>query len=237
MKRSQLSLAKHIRGRNIAQQLVVRHKHVSEMEGLDTTSNAAQNFDAKALRSCCANCVVITAMVLGEPLHRRMVAVLALVPKPLSEWHGLSNSACRGSGDNANWLVSQLSGQFFANLICVIRSLGDPKLLQECGFFIFERYTGDDAEVAWQYGQQIADMMGALVLQLLLARLRRCFYFLVGYPNSLFKLLGSPSLARGAADKFRKDHLVWQEASALQPPPAALTPILARSPFSTTPVR
>ena len=226
-----------LQGRSLKEKLLLKQNLVRDAEEQATTSTEVTQVDVKLLRSCCQNAVVICVMLLGVPFYRRVMAVLTHVPTPLDAWHGHANSACRDVSATSEWLLEQLAGGFMQHLFRIIATLSDPTVLKDCGFFLFEGAGPEDQDAYTMVDEELAGLMGCLVLQLLAARQRRVMYFLGGWPGKLFKVLLGPAMARATLAEFKRDHAVWKHLRSLSPLPAGLSLALDRSVFKLTAVK
>jgi hypothetical protein len=162
----------------------MKQRILKEAQDLTTTSSEIAQLDVKVLRSACQNAVVMAMMLLSVPRSRLFTAIVTHPVRPIDEWHGTANAACRDSDQNRDIVVGQVSGGFFQHLYRIIGSLGDVEVLSDAGFMDFRGSPPEDMEWVVRDDDELAGIFGSLVVALLAARLRRTLWLLRSWPFS-----------------------------------------------------
>ena len=202
-------------------------------EEVNTTSAKVTTADVKLLRGAQVNAAVITVLLLSEISHKRIVNIMACVPKAVEIWEGHVRKDAKSAVENREWLRQQFAGAYNTVLQDVLKTLLNQEALQACGFDAYLSEEGEEREVTLMEDLRMAHTMGNLAARIVSHRFRRSAYLLVGWPQRQLGLL-EPSMHQVIADDFHHDYEVYVALSDL-PRFAPLQKILDRSSFRYVP--
>lgn len=75
-----------------------------------TTSSKKPRKVEQSLRSACQNCMVVAALVYGEPDNRLRQGIFIYVSGPWDAWHSRQSKACRSVQETQQFLQGQVGG-------------------------------------------------------------------------------------------------------------------------------
>ena len=187
---------------------------------------AAPAADEKLLRQSCQNALVLAILFMDNADNLAKQNILTHVASSWLPWHQEQNRRLRQCGEAETWLREQSTGAFLR--ACKLCWATLNRSLHECGlevnFTSFARNGAPDVESPQVVRQdEFAGLLGRMITELLSARLRRCLWFLRGWP-ALFCLLPG-----GGLQMLRSD---WRNYQSLQERGCA-PEILERSVFRT----
>ena len=192
-------------GRLFVDRALVSAAAVEHFEAMRSTTQHQTLLDAKMLRNCTQNNVVISALVLGCKQHRRMLAIIVHCSTPIDVWHGKGNARCKAVRENRAWSLEQLGGAFMENMLALFDVLLDPVALADCGFMEFKRRPADEKECGILIDDEFAEKQGSLALELIAARERRTLYYMMGWPHKMNKVSLASNCATQVITELRAD--------------------------------
>ena len=201
-----------------------------------TGAAAAQNLDAKILRSCSANAVAVSVVVLSSSTNRRVVSIMQCSGEPMCRWEGTESKECRNAATAHAWFLGQLSSDFGASLQQVFATLVDQTVVRTCGFLAHQGEPVEDQLQMQASEDEFASLHGSLCLALMSHRVRRTYFKFSGWPGKCFRLClpGAVAPASDTIGNFKADKEAFDQLSALQEKPPDIVAMLARSPFHCT---
>ena len=139
----------------------------------------------RTLRSCGVNAMVCCMATLSDFRSKRIIAIIAHVPRPVVEWANEANRDLRkGVQGNWAWLLEQMQGKLYAIMRDVVEQLFDQEFLQHAGFLTTrtQNITGWTDEET-QHEDAFATLAGIFATSYCMNRARRTLY-LWGYPTT-----------------------------------------------------
>lgn len=197
----------------------------------DSTSSKKVSVDARTLRSCGANALVIAFAVLSESSHRRLLAIVTAIATPTMDYHARASRELRDVARSSTWLLQQLRGEVCTSAAATMRVLDDIDFLRDSRF-VTAAGTLEDLtvpEVATE--DELASTAGRLALSMVRCRMRRTLWMVCSYPHKFVLLLGSEEERGRCLRDFKHDGEVFAELAGLQRPSKLMTSYIERSCF------
>lgn len=163
-------------------QLVVPEALVND--GGEETLLRRDTPDEKMLRSACANALVVSVVMLGDPDNQARQRIITATCHELDMWHMAQNRLLRTTVVSGDWLQNQMAGEYIDVLKRTVEAFREPAKHAQVGLMttqrdILEAGLGPShASVARD--NELVSTWGALVLELIGARLRRNVEWLGG---------------------------------------------------------
>lgn len=179
-----------------------------------------QAADEALVRKSCRNIVVLAVFFLDNPDNQARQRILTRVGRMWLPWHSLQNKQLRRAGHSGLWLQEEIGGRFLS--FCSRTRLQLSENLEQSGvlttFTFFEaRVEGppelDGAEVSRE--NELCQLLGTLVVELVAARIRRCLWFLRGWPGRLAMLSAGRPEVEGGLQQLQ-EHRQPPELQAIQ---------------------
>lgn len=156
-----------------------------------TTSRRSDRVD-HALRSSCANALVVAVCLLSEPLAWRRLAQFVEITGHISRWHSQASEKCRSLSCCQMWLRHQCMGGCMNNIGCIWSSLMLPASVARQGFWTPHQGRDAPSPATTCMGDGLAEEVGAFALSLIRLRLIRTLPLTSGWPNCAGRLLEDP---------------------------------------------
>ncbi|CAK0876142.1 unnamed protein product, partial [Prorocentrum cordatum] len=218
-----------VRGKKFLEHMVkVKTGKQEELgEGAPTAANAI-TLEAKTLRGCAANAVAISALMLSDPMNRKICLSIVALTKPVRDWHIRQNRTLRTSAASPDWLSDQLLSEHVNHMKDIAACFNNRWLLEDLGFSCLDgvwlasegEMLDDDyiAGVAWEFGWNLIS-----------ARQRRNMY-MHGWPYKLILMTGEGETSRAVVREFQTDKRIFDLLEAAERGSAA-EQVFVRSEF------
>lgn len=152
-----------------------------------STSSKKPSKVEQSLRSACQNCMVVAALVYGEPDNRLRQGIFIYVSGPWDAWHSRQSLACRSVQETQQFLQGQVGGDFLQTCSDTFHTTRSPAILDAIGFSLpASSERAEEGSTAWLQARkedEFADDMCQLALQLVGHRIRRLSFLLRGWPG------------------------------------------------------
>lgn len=205
-------------------------KESATNEGGDTTKASKLSVEAKALRAGCQNNLVLSLMVLGEPLNRLRLRCFPMVCQPAYRWHREQNASLRSSEASLTWLDQQLNhGHFLDHIYEILTTALTPTSLSWIGLSLPHADSPSMAGPELNVELDLAQTIGMSSLVLAGCRIKRNLPLLRGWPMSVVRMLGSE--ADAAIAMFRSDLAAYEALQAIATVTPGAQELLGRSCF------
>ena len=190
----------------------------ADAASVDTTSVKKVTAGDRTLRACGANAVVLTMALLSDNENFRLLAIVTELAKPLKEWLGEASRELRDVESSRKWLVNQQKCWALIHISDIWDGVGKDKFLRLAGFLpetMGAIHAMSDEELT--YENEMAQLAGSLMADLVKQRAKRLLHMLEGHPNSL----AAPSLGDMGAKGLKlfqwvkKDHDLFLAAKEL----------------------
>ena len=218
-----------LQGKDFREKILIKQQTLQHAADLTTTSESAPQVDAKVLRSCCQNALVISLMVLSVDANRRLIAVLVHTAYPVNKWMNHAIRQLKGVETTHEWIKEQFVVGFINHLNEIMQVLKDGKILMDCGFFQFKHSSVEDTTGLLMMDEELAALQGSMVVMLMAKRLTRTLYFFGSWPGKTFQFMIGDAAARAAIKEFRNDFDTFNHLQAMDRKPKGLQKILDRS--------
>lgn len=183
-------------------------------EGGRTTSISKVGFEEKTLRSCAANSVAISVMVLSDYENKRTVDILVGSSRHLLQWQARQSHVLRSAPECADWMASQADGGAIAHVWEGLSYMMSAKALSECDFIEPDLKSGADKPPRYAEDQIMEDDFATLLVEyclaLAFARLRRLCWLTSGWPLQMGRVLRDDNACKHTLERFRVDHAIFQ---------------------------
>lgn len=185
----------------------------------------------RALRSSCANALVMAVCLLNEPLAWRRLAQFVEITGHISRWHSQASEKCRSVSCCQMWLRHQCMGGCMNNNGCIWSSLMLPASVARQGFWTphQDRDAPSPATTCMEDG--LAEEVGTLALSLIRLRLIRTLPLTSGWPNCAGRLLEDPQSAEAEAGRILGCFVAFERLKASQGEHDFLRSLVNRSLF------
>ena len=138
----------------------------------------------KAVKVAGCNAIVSGVVFLMEEHNQNIGRVILAICESQDKWHSHQNKTLRSCAESKDWLYEQVAkSQFMISLFDTWAKLEDPVALQYCGFVTTPVIPGEELHenhpmVVQQ--NQLAAAMGNLAKELVLSRLKKFMWMLMG---------------------------------------------------------
>lgn len=148
-------------------------------------ATAIENRDERVLKRACQNVLVLSTLMLADPLNQARQRCILCVLEPHEAWHSTQNRSLRSTTATAPWLLKQIKGDFWAPLVESSKQLGSWASLQYIGITSTPQHIEsamlENGEGASSTDDELSKHLGSLVLSALGHRLRRCLWMVMGW--------------------------------------------------------
>jgi hypothetical protein len=148
---------------------------------------AGQDTLAK-LRASAKNTYHLGLYILLDPENQRLERIETALSLPLWSWHGRQSTVLKSCEGTSAWTRTEVAGDCMQSLNQILEKLGDPGVLEHCGFSLSLSPAEMQLPLADHYfytEQLLANTMGRFALNLIAARVRRNIWFWFGWPSKL----------------------------------------------------
>lgn len=193
--------------------------------------------EATALRAACQDALVCAVMMLQDPMSQRLQRIIFTSCGPWEAWHAHQNATLRSAEESRKWMFQQVvEGKYLQVCQQTLAMLSDAVRMQFCGVVVGKPAESDLHPLHPFVAEQddLCEVMGDMVLNLISSRLRRSMWMLRGWPNNTIRFLGDERLSRAGVCQLKTDYECFEKLSNEHYPQAQK--ILKRSCFNTIPV-
>lgn len=205
------------------------------MDGCPSNSTNPRGLQVadKSLRSCAENSVIISAMMLSEDSHRRIVGCFLAGLSILRKWTGRCLKEVRSADGNEAWFQAEANGRCMEHISEIVAQLANPQVLEQLGFLRTSEKASSEDFLEHITDDEVADYLGQILLSLAFARLKRMLWLLCGWPWAMIGVLGGPSQREKLMARFKEDVAVWEAFQAFDAPQAVHRRLQKRHCFQT----
>lgn len=189
-----------------------------------------------AIRGAAQNAVGISVMVLEQRHHQRLVDIICIVSKGLSDFHTDQNRVLRSIPDSCDRLAQMCSGAYMQHLASFVCLLSDQAALSPCSFVLpsgvgpqalkelsLDAPLEREADVENDY----ARIFGQAVLHMISARATRGLW-MFGWPAQMAAIMSGGERAATTVQRFREDLAIHVELTSETNQPPVVKDILGR---------
>lgn len=193
----------------------------------------------QAIKETAVNYLQLSAMLYSDSDNQRIVRIFIQAVAPCKRWHSEANRCVRSVGECVEWSIMMSLGGWAKHVSEGLRGASDPSVVEYLGFRHLRELPCEerhDQSVSVQAEQDMAALLGRMLLSFAGHRVRRLLKFSAGWPHREV-LLASDDLNIGqrAIDELRGH---WEIYIAMQRSQTVAAGFLKRrSIFETMPCK
>lgn len=200
-----------------------------------TTDPARLCVTEQALKSSCANSLVIACMMLEEDWNRSLCRAVVFCSQAVAQWHSHQNRELRSTSGAEKWLVDQTTGGFQHHVKDILKVASHEPTLESIGFVLKDAAVANNEWTAIE--ADLAHIVGGFIVALASRRESRCLWLTRGWPARMAAVMGSDADAIATLSAFRDDLAAFRALQSLENKTKVQDTMLARSVFNETIVK
>lgn len=204
-------------GKSFAERLRIRPgpPHTVAENGGPTSERRLTLEDRSSLRSSCTNAVVISAVVLSDPLNHRLCEAVNVIAGPLKSWHAHQNRILRSCPESLEWVKSQAAGTYMDHICEIVSGLTEVSGLERMGFATHLRQVNKISEDDIGLENEVASLVGNFCMTMVKNRARRRLWMTSSWPFQFHNILNGEDKAAQRIARFKEDVRIFRALEAL----------------------
>ena len=204
-------------------------------EGGGSTAPHRVGIVEKTARGSGGNAVVISVLMLSEPMNKKIVQIVVSLAGPTLKWHQHQNSTLRDATASSDWIKKQIAGDFMSSVCQTVQLLTNDGIIGEVGFCIkaglSAKWDKDTIDQTILMEDEMAEFFGQFCMCHVRHRLRRDLW-IFSWPTGMAHVLSGPVAAASTIAAFKEDWDIWEHYQHLPNKTAAEELLMQRHVFN-----